>query len=173
MYLTEVYIGLGGNIGDSYAILNKAIEKIASIQGIYNVNVSRFYRATPVSSIPQDPFVNAVCHFKTSFSARELLEQLQQVEKSLGKMEKQKDAPRIIDVDILFFGSETYEEADLKIPHPHWHERLFVIAPLADLTPDLYVPNPKNPKSIIHFDVRKYLEEFPNIHHEIVTPITK
>lgn len=171
MYLPEVYVGLGGNIGDSCTILEWAIEKIALLPGVYNITVSRFYYTTPVSSIPQDPYINAVCYFKTSDSAHTLLKQLQDIEKSLGKVEKLKEAPRIIDIDILFYGVETFNEVDLQIPHPRWSERLFVVAPLADLTAHVFIPDAKNPKTIAHFDVRKYLQNFPNIHQEVVTPM--
>lgn len=170
MYLQEVFVGLGGNIGDSVAILKKAIEKIALLPPIHEITVSRFFSTTPVSSIPQNFYINAVCRFKTSFTAQELLKQLQDIEKSLGKKEKRKDAPRIIDLDILFYGTETFNEPDLQIPHPNWHERLFVVAPLADLVTNLYIPDLKNPGSIVQFDVRKYLRDFPNIHQETITP---
>lgn len=171
MYLPEVYVGLGGNIGDSYAILQKAIEKMAMLPAVHQLSVSRFYCTTPVSPIPQDPYINAVCRFKSSLTARELLIQLQHIEKDLGKKEKLKEAPRVIDLDILFYGSEIYNEPDLQIPHPRWSERLFVIAPLADLTSHLCIPDPKNPKIDVHFDIHKYLKDFPNIHQETVTPI--
>lgn len=173
MYLQEVYVGLGGNMGDSCAILNAALEKIAALPAIYDLTISRFYRTTPVSPIPQPLYINAVCRFKTSFTARELLRQLQDIEKSLGKMEKIKSAPRIIDLDILFYGIETYNEPDLQIPHPRWSERLFVVAPLADLVTHLNIPDPKNPKLIVQFDMRKYLQDFPNIHQEKIVEISR
>ncbi len=173
MYLPLVFVGLGANIGDSLTYINRALEKIARLPNIQDLRVSRFYSTTPVSSIPQDPYINAACCFTTAFSARELLYQLQDIEKSLGKTQKIKDAPRVIDLDILFYGLETYHEPDLQVPHPHWSKRLFVLAPLADLVTHLQIPDPKNPPSIISFDVQTYLQNFPNIHHEKVVPISK
>ncbi len=171
MYLPEVYVGLGGNIGDSYSILGSALEKIAQLPSIHHLNVSRFYCTTPVSPIPQNSFINAVCHFKTSLTPQELLQQLQEIEESLGKREKIKEAPRIIDLDILFYGLETIDTLELQIPHPRWSERLFVVAPLADLITSLRIPDPENSTSIVSIDIQKYLQNFPNIHHETVTPI--
>lgn len=171
MYLPQVYVGLGGNIGDSCTILGQAIEKIALLENVYNLKVSRFFCTTPVSSIPQESYVNAVCSFNTNYSARDLLKELQHIEKILGKKEKRKEAPRIIDLDILFYGVEIYQELELEIPHPRWSERLFVVAPLADLEEHLLIPDLKKPNSIVLFDVRKYLQNFPNIHDETVTPI--
>lgn len=173
MYLPDVYVGLGGNIGDSCAILLKAIQEIAELPGVSDLAVSRFYCTTPVSSIPQDPYINAVCRFKTNFTAKEVLHQLQAIEKALGKKEKLKEAPRIIDLDILFFGLEVHDEADLQIPHPRWSERLFVIAPLADLTSCLWVPNGNHPGEKTRVDLQKYLQQFPNIHQETVYPISE
>jgi len=173
MDLPEVYVGLGGNIGDSYFILRKALEKMVQLPGIQDLEVSRFYRTTPVSTIPQDLYVNAVCRFKTNLSIRQLFQNLQDIEKNLGKTIKLKEAPRVIDLDILFFGVEVCNDEDLQIPHPRWHERLFVLIPLADLTKTLLIPDVKHPKLVRLFDVSKYLQEFPNIHHETVIPITE
>jgi 2-amino-4-hydroxy-6-hydroxymethyldihydropteridine diphosphokinase len=173
MYLPQVYVALGGNIGDSYSILGQAIEKISLLDDLYNLNVSRFYSTTPVSALPQDSYINAVCSFNTGYTARTLLKKLQEIEKTLGKKEKLKEAPRIIDLDILFYGVEIYKDYDLEIPHPRWSERLFVVAPLADLVDQLLIPDTKNSNTIVLFDVRKYLQNFPNIHEETVTPITE
>lgn len=170
MYLPEVYVGLGGNIGDSFSILCKAIEEIANLPLVYDLSTSQFYRTSPVSLIPQDPYINAVCRFKTHFTIRELFKHLQNIEYNLGKKKKLKDAPRIIDLDILFFGKDTCEEPDLQIPHPRWSERLFVLIPLANLVTNLSIPDPKNPCKVIQFDVQKYLEDFPNVNQEVVTP---
>lgn len=171
MYLKEVYVGLGGNIGDSCAILWKAIQMMAELPEIQELAISRFYCTTPVSPIPQDPYINAVCRFRTSYSMRKLLQHLQKIEKDLGKIEKLKEAPRIIDLDILFYDSETCNEIDLQIPHPRWRERLFVIAPLADLTNQLCLPDPNDSKKTVQFDVQRYLQEFPNVHDESVAPL--
>lgn len=173
MHLSEVYVGLGGNIGDSRSILTQAIEMLKSLPSIYQFTLSRFYKTSPVSTIPQDAFINAVCRFTTSLTPQDLLIQLGEIEKFLGKKKKIRDAPRLIDLDILLYGVETINEPNLQIPHPRWSERLFVIAPLADLVKLLNIPDPHNPQLIIQIDLQAYLKNFSNIHHEIVIPLSK
>lgn len=172
MYPKKVYVGLGGNIGDSYSILNQALQKIAELPSIDDLKISRFFSTTPVSSIPQKSYVNAVCSFNTIFSARTLLLHLQRIEIEIGKEKKLKEAPRTIDLDILFFGTEQYDEPDLQIPHPRWSERLFVVTPLADLIDDIYYPK-INQDQLQHLNLKDYLKNFPNIHQETVTPISE
>lgn len=142
MPFTDVYIGLGGNIEDSYAILKESLVRLRNLEGIDELRVSNFYITTPVSSIPQENFLNAVCHFKTTLTAPELLKKLQQIEIALGKIPKPKEAPRPIDIDILLFGLEMHQTAELEIPHPHWMKRMFVLVPLGDLIEDLVIPDP-------------------------------
>jgi 2-amino-4-hydroxy-6-hydroxymethyldihydropteridine diphosphokinase len=153
MKLTEVYVALGGNLGQPHITLPKALQLIAEIPGVHNLTASHFYKTTPVSSIPQPDYLNAVCRFLTLLSARELLHHLQHIEHILGKKPKSKNAPRIIDLDILFFGPEIHEDPDLQIPHPHWKERLFVLVPLSDLTTDIVIPDRHSPNGIQHIHI--------------------
>lgn len=169
--LTCVYVGLGGNMGDRLETIHLALQKISLLSQVYELCISRFYYTTPVSSIPQEPYVNAACCFKTHLTLRELQAELQKIEKELGKKEKLKDAPRVIDLDILFYGTSICKDPDLEVPHPRWKERLFVVTPLADLTSHLLIPDPINLGVSFLFDVREYLQNFPNIHQEVVTLI--
>lgn len=136
-----VYLGLGGNIGDRLTSLKDALELIAAIPSVTQLEVSPFYETSPVSDIPQADYLNAVCRFKTTLEARDLLVVLQAIEKAGGKIPKPKNVPRVIDIDMLFFGQEFHQTPDLEIPHPRWQERLFVVAPLADLTTTITVPH--------------------------------
>jgi 2-amino-4-hydroxy-6-hydroxymethyldihydropteridine diphosphokinase len=86
-------------------------------------------------------FVNAVCCFQTTLSPKQLLVELQKIEGDLGKGTKPKNASRFIDIDILFYGKEVYQDEKLEIPHPRWKERLFVLVPLAELTPVIHLHN--------------------------------
>ena len=110
--LTCVYVGLGGNMGDRLETIHLALQKISLLPQVYELWISRFYYTTPVSSIPQESYVNAVCCFKTYLTLRELQAELQKIEKELGKKEKQKDAPRVIDLDILFYGTIICKEPE-------------------------------------------------------------
>lgn len=164
--MTLTYISLGGNIGDSASILENAISRIKMINGVHGVKQSRFYRTTPVSDIPQNDYVNAICSFNSTLGAKVLLKELQNIETSLGKIRKEKNAPRAIDLDILFFGEESYNEPELIIPHPRWHERLFVLVPLSDITKVIMMPGPLGAKSI---NIGEYLKTFANPNNEVVT----
>jgi 2-amino-4-hydroxy-6-hydroxymethyldihydropteridine diphosphokinase len=169
MQLTDVYLGLGGNIGNTPSLLHHALQYIQTLPYIYNLRSSRFYLTSPVSQIPQKPYINAVCHFQTQLSARQLLEYLQHIEISLGKTPKPKNAPRPIDLDILLFGLEIHQDNDLEIPHPRWMDRLFVLTPLSDLASTLIVPDPCNQEGRRKIDILQRIQSFPNIHKERVS----
>lgn len=137
--MNKVFVGLGGNIGDSVSILKQAVIAIAALNQVYDVEVSGFYQTSPVSQVPQGDYVNAVCTFATTLSALSLLAELQVIERRLGKMPKAKDQPRLIDLDILLFGTEVCDTDILQLPHPRWQERLFVLMPLRDLVSKVQV----------------------------------
>jgi 2-amino-4-hydroxy-6-hydroxymethyldihydropteridine diphosphokinase len=158
----QVYLGLGGNERESLALIRQALQQIERLSGVRSLCCSRFYRTRPVSLIPQASYVNAVCRLETTLDAHALFDNLRKIESYLGKIPKPKDAPRPIDIDILFYGSETINDAELTIPHPHWHERLFVLAPLMDLTDEVALPNQAVCNLI------DYMKEFPNKHQEAV-----
>lgn len=172
MALTEVYIALGGNIGDSSSILRAALQKISTHAQINSMKVSRFYQTTPVSSLHQNSYVNAVACFQTALNAYELLAYLQSIESSLGKIPKAKEAPRTIDLDILFFGTERHLTSELNVPHPQWFKRLFVLVPLSELTNEVYVPETLEAGKLRRFNLTDLLQTFQNIHHEVVVPLT-
>lgn len=160
-----VYVALGGNQGAPKLVLSKALERIGSHPAIVALRVSHFYETTPVSGIKQDNYINAVCSFSTDLELAPLWHFLQEVEKELGKTPKSKEAPRPIDLDLLFYGAESYNEEGLVIPHPRWRERLFVLVPLAELTPRLILEG----KTI---DLQKILTDFSNVNDEVVTMIS-
>lgn len=173
MALTDknVYLGLGGNIGDSAATLSHSFARIASIPQVKELEVSSFYETTPVSDLAQPNFLNAVCRLKTSLGARQLLEYLQAIEELQGKAAKPKNVPRVIDIDILFFGTERHQAPDLEIPHPRWHERLFVIIPLMDLTTTIAVQGKAGELEII--DLLKLKESVGNAQFQRVLRIDR
>lgn len=129
----RVYLSLGSNLGNSFAILQQALILLQELP-VQKFSCSQVYETTPVSSISQPNFLNAVCSFETALSVSELFTRIQMIEKKLGKVPKPREAPRLIDLDILFYGEENYADLQLKIPHPRWLERLFVLVPLSELT---------------------------------------
>jgi 2-amino-4-hydroxy-6-hydroxymethyldihydropteridine diphosphokinase len=136
--MKKVFLGLGGNLGDSQKILDQAVQEIKKICS--DVVCSQYYVTAPVSPEPQPDYLNAVCKLNTNMSALELLKKLQNIEKKLGKIPKPKTAPRKIDIDILLFGTEKHNTTELEVPHPRWHERLFVLEPLLDLIEEVTLP---------------------------------
>lgn len=161
MTLTKAYIGLGGNIGNAFDTITKAIEAIENSCGVISVCTSRYYVTTPVSPIKQDNFINVVCQVSTSLTMNAFFSLLECIEKKMGKIEKPKDAPRAIDIDLLFFGKEVFCDEKLQVPHPRWDERLFVMVPLLDLTEEIFC------KGRI-LNLREYVKTFPNANAETV-----
>ncbi|MBI2675393.1 MAG: 2-amino-4-hydroxy-6-hydroxymethyldihydropteridine diphosphokinase [Candidatus Aenigmarchaeota archaeon] len=134
----KVHIGLGSNIGDRGKNIKAAIRLIGRkcVVG----KVSRLYETEPMYYENQPWFYNAALQAETSLSALKLLDFLSGIEKSLGRKKGLRYGPRAIDLDILFYGDEIVDRKNLKIPHPMLHERLFVLLPLAEISPDLVHP---------------------------------
>jgi 2-amino-4-hydroxy-6-hydroxymethyldihydropteridine diphosphokinase len=154
-----VYLGLGGNLGDSFLNLKKALEELSQFKEIEQLKVSRFYKTSPVGNRNQPFFINATCCFITTLDPKSLLRKLQLLEKSLGKYPKPKDAPRLIDIDLLFYGSTYYQDAELEIPHPQWKERLFVLIPLSDLISEIKLMGDKEQVFILEDLILKLRED--------------
>ena len=129
----DCFVALGANIGDVQKTLRDAAHRIEKLA--HNFQLSKLYWTEPVSSIPQPKFLNACCRFQCTLSLRELFFALREIERDLGKVPKPRESPRPIDLDLLFYGEEIHFESDLILPHPRWHERLFVVEPLCDIAP--------------------------------------
>jgi 2-amino-4-hydroxy-6-hydroxymethyldihydropteridine diphosphokinase len=133
-----VYLSLGSNLGDREANLRGAIDKLKEIGKV--VAVSSFYETEPVEVTAQPWFLNCVVKFDTEKMPRQLISAILAIEQSMGRQRKQQKGPRTIDIDILFFGSSIIDIPSLTVPHPHLHERRFVLEPLAEIAPDLRHP---------------------------------
>jgi 2-amino-4-hydroxy-6-hydroxymethyldihydropteridine diphosphokinase len=127
------YIGIGSNLGDSLKNCRHAVEMLCRIKGVELETVSSFYSTEPVGMKNQDFFINAVAEIKTDLSASGLLQALQKIENDMGRIRGVKGGPRIIDLDILFYGQNVMEGQDLIIPHPEMHKRRFVLEPLCEI----------------------------------------
>lgn len=156
MTAVEAYLGLGGNIGDTHHILLQALNRIEALPGVSDLECAPFYRSSPVSDIPQDPYINTVCRVRVTTDYHPLMEGIQSIEKDYGRDRSQKNAPRVLDIDLLFFGTQSIDEGDLTVPHPRWRERLFVLVPLADLTSQIVLPD----GSCVQ--LTRMIEEFPD-----------
>ncbi len=136
--MTQVYIGLGANLGDARASVIQAAEALAHTTGITELCLSPLYRTAPIESSGPD-YVNAVASLQTSLPAQLLLDIVQAIEARHGRVRPYHNAPRTLDLDILLYGDETINDPLLVVPHPRMHLRAFVLRPLADLAPDLHL----------------------------------
>ena len=130
-----VYLGLGSNLGDRAANLELAIAGLAAA-GVHVVRRSSLYATEPVGSGPQHWFLNSVVEASTDLLPRQLLRATQQVERGLGRRRSLRNAPRTVDIDVLFYGASVVSLPGLEIPHPRIAERRFVLEPLAELAPE-------------------------------------
>ena len=128
-----VFIGVGSNLGDRKANIEKALELVNLIKGVKLLRVSSIYETEPRGGPPQGNFLNGVLEVKTAESPFKLLDELQKIEKHLGRKRKIKNGPRTIDLDILTFGDKKVNAKNLKIPHPRMHKREFVLRGLREL----------------------------------------
>lgn len=136
--METVFLGLGSNLGDRETNLRTALD---SLRGQVSLDlVSSVYETEPVGFREQPWFLNLICRGKTSLDPFELLSLAKSVEARMGREESFRNAPRPIDIDILFFGDRIVSADDLRIPHPRIVERRFVMVPLAEIAPDLVHP---------------------------------
>ncbi len=130
------YIGVGANLGDARAAVCHAMAAIAHLPGVTETTASSLYGSAPVLADGAD-YVNAVLRVQTILSPHQLLAALQNLEQGAGRTRHYRNAPRTLDLDVLLYGNETIHAPDLVIPHPRMWERAFVLAPLAELAPQL------------------------------------
>ena len=137
--MTELaYLSLGSNVGDRAANLRVAVERLTEAGKV--TAASAFYETEPVELLHQPWFLNSVVALETALSPAALLKKLLAIEQEMGRVRLKDKGPRIIDMDILLFGTRVVDEAGLKIPHPEMHRRRFVLEPLAEIAPQLIVP---------------------------------
>jgi len=133
-----VYLGLGSNLGNRGANLDRALEFLS--QRLPVEKVSSVYETEPIGNVEQPRFLNLVCQVSTRLAPMELLILAKGIESKLGRSSGKVNAPRPIDIDILFYGDQVVETPKLVIPHPRLVERAFVLVPLAEIAPDLVHP---------------------------------
>ena len=135
---SEVYLGLGSNLGDKRGNIQWAVERLREIST--GLTVSSFYETAPVGVTLQPAFVNAVCGMWTDLSVFELLSELRDVQREAGVRGPVLNGPRALDIDILLYGSLVVDLPHLTVPHPRMTEREFVLRPLAEIAPGVVHP---------------------------------
>ena len=137
--MDRVAVALGSNCGDRRAHLDYAVSTLRTF--LTNLTVSRYYETIPVGvSGPQALFLNAAAVGDTTMSGRALLDALLAIEHERGRERPYTNAPRTLDLDVILFGDAIVAEPGLRVPHPRFRERRFVLQPLAEVAPDLRDP---------------------------------
>ncbi|HKJ16381.1 MAG TPA: 2-amino-4-hydroxy-6-hydroxymethyldihydropteridine diphosphokinase [Xanthomonadales bacterium] len=140
----RVFIGLGSNLsgplGAPGNYIELALARLSLTEGLSSMRRSRMYRSAPWGNSNQGDFLNGVVTAQCSVSPELLLDQLQALENDLGRIRAEKWGPRVIDLDLLCFGDVQMNSEKLVIPHPHMHERSFVLVPLLELDPEFEIP---------------------------------
>lgn len=146
----NAYIALGSNVGDRCHNLHLALQKLSQAGKV--TSTSLLYETTPMYHLNQPRFLNAACELQTSLGPHELLAKLKSFEEEIGRTASFRNGPRIIDLDIVLYGSQIIQSPNLEIPHVRLHEREFVLKPLADIIPDYVHPG-------LHKSLRDLLEK--------------
>ncbi|MBR7888922.1 2-amino-4-hydroxy-6-hydroxymethyldihydropteridine diphosphokinase [Marinomonas sp. A79] len=137
----HAYIGLGSNLDNPVAQLDRAIDALKKHDDLHHLRVSSIYGSKPVGPQDQPDYVNAVASFDTSLAPLDLLDLLQRIEQAQRRVRERHWGPRTLDLDLLLYGQETIALPRLVVPHAFMLERGFVIKPLNDLAPDLLLAN--------------------------------
>jgi 2-amino-4-hydroxy-6-hydroxymethyldihydropteridine diphosphokinase len=138
-FMNDVYLLTGGNLGNRLHYLKKACDEIETKAGTV-IRKSSVYETEPWGFTDQDAFLNQVLCIHTELEPEELLHTLLEIEIQLGRKRIEKMGPRVIDIDILFYGSNVISLADLNVPHPHIADRRFVLTPLNEIAADFIHP---------------------------------
>jgi len=140
--MERVYIGLGSNLATPLEQLRSALTALTALPQTQLIAQSSFYASDPLGPADQPRYVNAVAALDTELSPLALLDALQTIELEQGRTRKaERWGPRTLDLDILLFGERQLDEPRLTVPHYHMHARAFVLYPLAEIAPDLQLPD--------------------------------
>ena len=151
MNTITVYLGLGSNLGNKK---NNILNSLSIMEEEIDImSVSSLYRTEPWGFKEQPVFLNAACEAKTTLDPLDLLAYLKSIEIRFGRAQTFSNGPRILDIDILFYGNEVLNAPTLTIPHPRLSERMFVLAPLAEIAPALLHPTLEKTISELVFDI--------------------
>jgi 2-amino-4-hydroxy-6-hydroxymethyldihydropteridine diphosphokinase len=131
--MIQVFVGLGSNLGDRMDYLKQALAQLLSIQQTTVKRWSSVYETDPVGNTEQPVFLNMVAELESSLPPVELLHRLKETERSLGRIHRDRWGPREIDLDLLYYDDEVYNDAELHLPHPEIANRRFVLVPMKEI----------------------------------------
>jgi 2-amino-4-hydroxy-6-hydroxymethyldihydropteridine diphosphokinase len=139
--LRRAWIGLGSNLAGPRAQVERGLGALAQLPQSHLQQRSHLYRSAPWGVREQPDFVNAVAAIETGLSPHDLMVALLDIERRFGRQRNaDRWGPRILDLDLLLFADRIIDEPGLRVPHPHLHERAFVLLPLAEIAPHLQIP---------------------------------
>ncbi|MFQ5770813.1 MAG: 2-amino-4-hydroxy-6-hydroxymethyldihydropteridine diphosphokinase [bacterium] len=140
MSKNQIYIGLGSNLGDRLSNLKKALQKIDCLPATKVKKFSSIYETEPIGYLSQDNFLNMAVEISTHLNPESFLFQIQKIEHELGRIRNVRWGPRIIDIDILYWGEKIFKTDHLQIPHSEIENRRFVLIPLNEIAPNFESP---------------------------------
>ena len=140
-----VYLSLGSNLGDKESNIASSIAILGAYIENTDIRTSSFYLSEPLYNTNQPAFINIIVELNTLFTPFQFLDKIHDIEKMLGRrIDREKNSPRTIDIDIVLFGDAFIQTAELTIPHSHALLRKFVLVPLAELVPEKIFPGTKH-----------------------------
>lgn len=158
--METVYLALGANIGETRANIDHTIKLLN--QKLMNLRAAPIYTSKAVGYTDQPDFLNTAVVAETDLSLQELMRFIKDTEQKVGRIKRFRWGPREIDIDIILYGDQIYQDDSLEIPHPRFRERDFVLKPLCDLNPQAVDP-------VTGKSVRKLLQELPGGSDNIIT----
>jgi 2-amino-4-hydroxy-6-hydroxymethyldihydropteridine diphosphokinase len=135
-----VFVGLGSNLHDPHAQVQRALHALDRLPHTRVAAHSSLYRSAPVGFLQQPDFINAVARLDTGLAPSALLDALLELERRCGRTREFQNAPRTLDLDILLYDNLRHHEHGLTIPHPQMHKRAFVLQPLLEIEPGCAIP---------------------------------
>lgn len=146
--MVVAYIGLGSNLDDPLDQVQRAFNELDSLAGTRLLKRSSLYQSRAIG--PEQPdYINAVAQLETRLAPLELLDALQNIEQTHRRVRLQHWGPRTLDLDLLLYANETIQHPRLSVPHPYLTQRGFVLYPLADLDPNLHLPNGQSLQALL------------------------
>ena len=136
----EVYLGLGSNMGNRTANLDKAVKAIAGLDDCMVCSLSSIYETEPWGDKNQSAFLNQVMRVETQLEPKAFLSACQRIESKLGRERGRRWGPRTMDIDLLLYGDRVVNEDTIQVPHPQLQKRRFVLVPLAEIAPLVNIP---------------------------------
>ncbi|WP_299804303.1 2-amino-4-hydroxy-6-hydroxymethyldihydropteridine diphosphokinase [uncultured Shewanella sp.] len=155
--MAQVYVALGANLADPISQLDNACDALLSLANADSFSVSPYYRSAPMGDVEQPDYVNAVAGFQTMLSPIALLDALQSIENLQGRVRELRWGPRTLDLDLLLYDKQLIDTPRLTVPHYGMRDRSFVLVPLADIAPELILPDNTPLSSLLNESLRSEL----------------